>query len=100
MKKLILTETQLKSLSKIIKEGDDKVTSDKTKQRLFTIAVLAHKMWEEMGNGEELDEWMVSKILQTEQNIISITKSYLYGDTDSDLKGMDTLNYDDLVIGI
>ena len=99
MKKIILTKEQLQDLSSILKESDDKFETNMTKQQLFTIAVLAHKMWEKMDNDEELEDWMISKVAQAEQSIISVVKSYMYGEVEEKIQGMDTLNYDDLIIG-
>lgn len=100
MKKIILTEEQLQSLTELmVNKKEDKFDTNMTKQQLFTIAILAHKMWEKMENDEELEDWMVSKIAQTEQSIINVVKAYMYGEVEEKLKGMDTLNYDDLVIG-
>jgi hypothetical protein len=47
---------------------------------------------------------MESKIAQSEQSIISVVKSYLYDEVvdkngEVDDKGMDKLNFKDLVIG-
>ena len=47
----------------------------------------------------KLEDWMESKIAQCEQSVSSVVKAYLYDEFDAELKGMDTLNYDDLVIG-
>ena len=66
------------------------------KQQLFTIATLAYKMWEQMDDGEMLDDWMESKIAQTDQNITSVVKAYFYDDIEDNMKGVD---FDDLVIG-
>lgn len=98
MKKIILTEEQFESLTKTLDEKD-KYDTNMTKQQLFTIAILAHKMWEKMENDEELEDWMISKVAQAEQSIISVVKAYMYGEVEDKIKGMDTLNYDDLVIG-
>lgn len=99
MKKIILTEQQLEDLSSILKENDEKFETNMTRQQLFTIAVLAHKMWEKMENDEELEDWMVSKVAQAEQSIISVVKAYMYGEVEEKIQGMDTLNYDDIIIG-
>jgi hypothetical protein len=73
-----------------------------SKQQLFTIATLAYKMWEMMEDGEEIDDWMESKIAQAEQSITSVVKSYLYDeftDKDHKISGMNSLDYNDIVIG-
>jgi hypothetical protein len=56
-------------------------------------------MWEQMPEEEQLEDWMESKIAQCEQSVIAVVKSYLYNEVKDDLKGMDTLNFDDLIIG-
>jgi hypothetical protein len=69
------------------------------KQQLFTIATLAYKMWENMEDGEQLEDWMESKIAQSESSIISVVKTFMYDELADGNKGMDTLDYDELVIG-
>lgn len=69
------------------------------KQQLFVIATMAYKMWEMLDDNAQLEDWMESKIAQCEQSVSSVVKAYLYDEFDAELKGMDTLNYDDLVIG-
>ena len=102
MANIVISEEQLKLLmnlknKKQIKE--DKDGSYMAKQQLFTIATLAYKMWEQMPEEEQLEDWMESKIAQCEQSVIAVVKSYLYNEVKDDLKGMDTLNFDDLIIG-
>lgn len=102
MANIVISEEQLKLLmdlknKKQIKE--DKDGSYMAKQQLFTIATLAYKMWEQMPEEEQLEDWMESKIAQCEQSVIAVVKSYLYNEMKDDLKGMDTLNFDDLIIG-
>jgi hypothetical protein len=104
-KNIIVTEEQLKRLVQrmdTINEAEVEEGKDgnyMTKQQLFTIATLAHKMWEMMEEGEELDDWMESKIAQCEAGVISVVKAFMYDEVTDKQKGMDTLNYDDLVIG-
>jgi uncharacterized membrane-anchored protein YjiN (DUF445 family) len=102
MANIVISEEQLKMLmdsknTKPIKE--DKDGSYMTKQQLFTIATLAYKMWEQMSDDDQLEDWMESKIAQCEQSVISVVKTYLYDEVQDDVKGMDTLNYNDIVIG-
>ena len=102
MKNIVISEEQLKMLmefkkSKPIKE--DKDGSYMAKQQLFTIATLAYKMWEQMPEEEQLEDWMESKIAQCEQSVIAVVKTYLYDEVNDDIKGMDTLNYNDIIIG-
>ena len=104
-KNIIVTEEQLGNIInrlKPINESEITEGSDgnyMAKQQLFMIATLAHKMWEMMEDGEELDDWMESKIAQCDASITSVVKAYLYGEVEEKQKGMDGLAYDDLVIG-
>jgi hypothetical protein len=56
-------------------------------------------MWEQMEEGEQLEDWMESKVAQSEQSIVSVVKSFMYDEAEEELKGMEKLNYDELVIG-
>ena len=59
-------------------------------------------MWEIMEDNEELDDWMESKIAQSEQSITSVVKSYMYDELkgdDEEVGGMNKLGFDDLIIG-
>ena len=98
MAKYILTQEQLEGLKHKLVEGE-REGSYMAKQQLFTIATISYKMWEMMEDGTQLEDWQESKIAQAEQSITSVVKSYLYGEVEDNLKGMETLNYDDLVIG-
>ena len=101
MKNIIITEEQLAKVIKKIKplKEEEKQGSYMAKQQLFMIATLAHKMWEMMEEGEQLDDWMESKIAQCESSITSVVKAYIYDEVSEKQKGMDKLDYDDLVIG-
>jgi hypothetical protein len=57
------------------------------------------KMWEEMEDGEQLEDWMESKIAQAEQSVLSVVKTYMYDEVVDGSKGMSTLNYDEIIIG-
>jgi hypothetical protein len=105
-KNIIITEEQLaKIVNKIktIKEDEVSEGSDgnyMAKQQLFTIATLAYKMWELLEEGEELEDWMESKIAQCDQSITSVVKSFMYDEVSEKQKGTETsVNYDDLIIG-
>jgi hypothetical protein len=103
-KDIILTERQLEKLVNVIKKDklneNNQDGSSIVKQQLFTIALMAYKMWEEMDDDETLEDWMSSKITQAEQSVQSVVKSYLYDDFVNDgNKGMGVLNYDEIVIG-
>jgi len=98
MSNIIITEKQLRKLKMGVKEDNHK-GSYLAKQQLFTIATLAYKMWEQMEDGEELEDWMESKLAQSEQSVISVVKTFMYDSSEDELKGMEKLNYDELVIG-
>lgn len=57
------------------------------KQQLFTIATAAYKMWETMEDGEELEDWMSSKIAQAEQSVVSAFKAYMYDEFEHSMNG-------------
>ena len=101
MVKIIINESQLKKIVESLKsetnEGSD--GNYMAKQQLFTIATLACKMWELMEDGEQLEDWMESKIAQSEQGIVAVVKAYMYDEVEDKIKGMDTLDYGELVIG-
>ena len=87
-KEYILSETQLKKIVEMIKsetnEGSD--GNYMAKQQLFTIATTAYKMWENMEDGEELEDWMTSKIAQTEQGMVSVFKAFMYDEFEDSVK--------------
>jgi len=102
MAKFLITQKQLDYIVENIKNktiNEDSDGSYMAKQQLFVIATMAYKMWEMLDDNAQLEDWMESKIAQCEQSVSSVVKAYLYDEFDSELKGMDTLNYDDLVIG-
>jgi len=97
MSNIIITESQAKNLKKMLKESHE--GSYMAKQQLFTIATLAYKMWEMLEDGEELEDWMESKIAQSEQSVTAVVKAYIYEDYEEESKGMGGLDYDELIIG-
>jgi tRNA U34 5-carboxymethylaminomethyl modifying GTPase MnmE/TrmE len=104
MSKIIITKEQLKKLKNTLSENAKSITEDKdgnymAKQQLFALGTLALQMWEIMEDDEQLDDWMESKIAQAEQSITSVVKAYMYDEVVDDMKGMETLNYSDIVIG-
>lgn len=102
MAKFVITQKQLDYIVENIKNktiNEDSDGSYMAKQQLFVIATMAYKMWEMLDDNTQLEDWMESKIAQCEQSVSSVVKAYLYDEFDAELKGMDTLNYDDLVIG-
>ena len=98
MKEIIITEKQLEDLVNNLKENHQS-GSYMAKQQLYTIAILAQKMWESMEDGEQLEDWMESKIAQCEQSITSVVKAYMYDEFVDDNRGMGSLNFDEIIIG-
>ena len=98
MANIILTEAQLERLKASLTEGKHD-GSYMAKQQLFTIATLAYKMWEMMEDGEQLEDWMESKLAQAEQGVVAVVKAYMYDEVEEELTGMSKLDYSDLVIG-
>lgn len=104
-KNVLITEEQLvkviNSLNNVneqeVKEGSD--GNYMTKQQLFSIATLAYKMWEMLEEGQEVEDWMESKIAQCDASITSVVKAFLYDDITDKNKSNNTLNMDDLIIG-
>ena len=102
MAKFVITQKQLDYIVENVKKdkfNEDSDGSYMAKQQLFVIATMAYKMWEMLDDNAQLEDWMESKIAQCEQSVSSVVKAYLYDEFDAELKGMDTLSYDDLVIG-
>ena len=98
MSKIIVTEKQLEDIVKLVKENNE-TGSYMAKQQLFTIATLAYKMWEMMEDGEQLEDWMETKIAQSEQSIIAVVKSFMYDEMEERKKGMGGIDLDGLIIG-
>lgn len=103
MKNIVITEKQLKLLTKKVKTKINETHGEgsyMSKQQLFTIATLAYSMWEKMEDGGQLEDWMESKIAQAEQSIVSVVKTFMYDEvTDSGPDGTKGINIDDIVIG-
>lgn len=97
MKNILISQEQLEKLTNQVKEGHQE-GSYMAKKQLFTIATLAYKMWEEMEDGEQLEDWMESKIAQSEQSVVAVAKEYMYKEF-TDKGGMDKLGFDELIIG-
>ena len=100
MSKVIITEKQLAKLVKRMSESSHEEGSYMAKQQLFTIATLAYKMWEIMEEGEQLEDWMESKIAQADQMVTSVVKSYMYDEVEDRVKGGGGFNPDELIIGM
>ena len=98
MKNILISHEQLERLTNQVKETKEE-GSYMSKKQLFTIATLAYKMWEEMEDGEQIEDWMESKIAQSEQSIVAVTKDYMYNEF-TEKGGMDKLGFDDLIIGM
>ena len=99
MSKIIITEKQLEEVVKMMKENHEE-GSYMAKQQLFTIATLAYKMWELMEEGEQLEDWMESKIAQADQMVTAVVKSYMYDEVEDRVKGGGGFNPDELIIGM
>ena len=85
---------------KMLKENhEDETGSYMAKQHLFTIATLAYKMWEMMEEGEQLEDWMETKLAQSEQSVIAVVKSYLYDEVEDTMKATNGLDMDGIIIG-
>ena len=97
MSNIVLTEAQMERLKASLTENKD--GSYMAKQQLFTLATLAYKMWEMMDDGERLDDWMESKLAQAESGVVAVVKAYMYDEVEEESKGMEKLDYSDLVIG-
>lgn len=97
-KKVLISEKQLEKMVRFLKEEKES-GSYMAKQQLFTIATLAQKMWEMLEEGEELEDWMETKIAQSELTITSVVKSYMYDEIEDSMKGTNGLDMGDLIIG-
>ena len=98
MGKIIITEKQLEEVVKQLKENHEE-GSYMAKQQLFTMATLCYKMWELLEEGEQLDDWMESKIAQAEQSVTAVVKSYMYDELEDRVKGPNGFDPNDLIIG-
>ena len=98
MSKIIITEKQLERMVKILKENNQD-GSYMAKQQLFTMATLCYKMWELMEEGDELEDWMETKIAQAEQSVTAVVKSYMNDEVEGKMKGANDINFDQIVIG-
>jgi hypothetical protein len=56
-------------------------------------------MWETMDDGEQLEDWMETKIAQAEQSIVAVVKSYMYDEVEDKIKSANDLDFDDIIIG-
>ena len=103
MADIILTEEQLAKLVGKVKnktkiQEEEQEGSYMAKQQLYMIATMAYAMWEQMPEGEQLEDWMESKVAQCSQSMTAVVQAYMYKDV-TEKGGMDKLNYDDIVIG-
>jgi cell division protein ZapA (FtsZ GTPase activity inhibitor) len=97
MSKIIITEKQLEDVVRQLKE-ENQEGSYMAKQQLFTIATLAYKMWELMEEGDQLEDWMETKIAQSEQSITAVVKSFMYDEGEDKMKN-GGIDLDNLIIG-
>ncbi len=70
---------------------------EETKQKLFTIATIAYKLWEMVNDDANLNKDFALKVSQYETGLMSLIKNYMSDDENKN-KFKD-INYDDLVIG-
>ena len=102
MGNIIITEKQLERLTNRVKNSineNQEEGSYMAKQQLFTIATLAKSMWEKMEDGEQLEDWMETKIAQAEQSITSVVNNFMYKEVDSTVDGTKDVNFDEFIIG-
>ena len=102
MGNIIITEKQLERLTKKIKTSineNQEEGSYMAKSQLYTISTLAKSMWEKMEEGEQLEDWMESKIAQAEQSITSVVNNFMYKEVDSTVDGTKDVNFDEFIIG-
>jgi len=52
-----------------------------------------------MEDGDELEDWMETKIAQSEQSITSVVKSFMYDELADRAKGPNGFDVNDLIIG-
>jgi cell division protein ZapA (FtsZ GTPase activity inhibitor) len=97
MSKIVITEKQLEDVVRQLKE-ENQEGSYMAKQQLFTIATLAYKMWELMEEGDQLEDWMESKIAQSEQSVTAVVKSFMYDEVEDRMKN-GGIDLDNLIIG-
>jgi len=103
MRKVIISEKQLESLVGALKNVNEEKRegSYMAKSQLYIISTLAMAMWENMEDGEQLEDWMETKLAQCEQSIISVLKTFMYDEfaDEETIGGMGKLDFKDLVIG-
>lgn len=103
MKRVIISEKQLESLVSALHKVNEQSEegSFMAKQQLYVISTLAMAMWENMEDGEQLEDWMETKLAQCEQSIISVVKTFMYDEFEEgdNVGGMEKLDFKDLVIG-
>jgi hypothetical protein len=52
-----------------------------------------------MEEGEQLEDWMETKIAQAEMSISSVVKSYMYDEVEERIKNNGGIDFDGIVIG-
>jgi hypothetical protein len=57
-------------------------------------------MWELMEEGDQLEDWMESKIAQADQMVTAVVKSYMYDEVEDKVNGSRGFNPDELIIGM
>ena len=102
MKRVIISEKQLESLVSALHKVNEQSEegSYMAKQQLYVISTLAMAMWENMEDGEQLEDWMETKIAQSEQSVTAVVKSFMYDDVEDRMKGNGGVDLDSLIIGL
>lgn len=101
MANILITEDQLKLLVQkhgISEENHKEKDNKMLKQHLYTIATIAQKLYEVIGDDQEVEDWVHSKIAVADESMSAVAKNVMYGESE-DIKGMDNLDMNDLIIG-
>jgi len=102
MANILISEDQLRLLiqnnSEKINETHQDQDNKVLKQHLFVIKTIAEKLYDIIDDNQEVEDWVHSKIAIADETLSSVAKNILYGDKEG-IKGMDNLDYNDLVIG-
>ncbi len=65
----------------------------------FPVFYLNYNRFIGLEEGEQLDDWMETKIAQSEQTIVSVVKSFMYDEAEERMKKQDGFDLDNLIIG-
>ena len=87
------------NLQSYIVEDETNCDNKMLKQQLFTIATISKKLFESIEDDQPVEDWVKSKVAVADELISTVAKKVMYNELNNDIKGFDTLNYDDLIIG-